>query len=95
MQAQSAYGGWEHEEQNTNNPVTGDKENCVGDTVEAEPSGKKDKKGKSKRATTRKRKTTSEEEPNKSSEDPKQKKFKHSSRRQKRTCNQLHKILYR
>lgn len=88
MEARNAYGGWEHEEQGINNTVIGDVENCLGNTVEVERSGRESKKGKSKRATARKRKTTSEEEPNKSSENPQKKKFVHSSRRQrKRTCN--------
>jgi transcription factor TFIIIB component B'' len=87
MEAQNASGGWEQEEQGVspciNNTVTGEEENCMGNTVE-EQSKRESKTGKSKRATSRKRKKTSEE-PNKSSEKTEQKKFKHSSRRQKRT----------
>lgn len=90
MEAQNAPGGWEHEEQVvspcTNNAGTGEEEKCLGNTVEEERSGRKRKNGKHKGAAARKRKNRSEEEANKSSEKP-EKKFKHSSRRQKRTRN--------
>lgn len=82
MDAQNASGGWEHEEQVvspcTNNTVAGEEKE--------ERSGRESKTGKTKRATARKRKNTSKE-PNESSEKPEKKKFKHSTRRQKRTCN--------
>ncbi|EOA16282.1 hypothetical protein CARUB_v10004429mg [Capsella rubella] len=76
MEARNASGGWD------NYTGTGEEENGFGNTFEEERSGRERKKGKSKGA--RKRKNTSEEAPNKSSEKP-EKKFKHSSRRQKRT----------
>ncbi|KAL1190268.1 hypothetical protein V5N11_016655 [Cardamine amara subsp. amara] len=89
MEARNAPGGWEHEEQVvspcTNNTVTGEEEDYLGNTVEEERPGRGKKIGKQKGAATRKRKNKSEEEPNKSSEKPEKKKFKHSSRRQKKT----------
>ncbi|XP_010431876.1 PREDICTED: protein IWS1 homolog [Camelina sativa] len=76
MEAQNASG------RSDNNTGTGEEENCLGNnTLEVEQSGRGKKKGKSKRASGRKRKNTSGEAP---SEKP-EKKFKHSSRRQKRT----------
>ncbi|ESQ53171.1 hypothetical protein EUTSA_v10024751mg [Eutrema salsugineum] len=82
MEAQNASGGREHEER-TNNTVIGEEENCLGSTVEERP-GRERKKGRSKGATARKRKITGEEDPNKTSENPQKKKFKHSSRRQRK-----------
>ncbi|XP_010437020.1 PREDICTED: transcription factor TFIIIB component B''-like [Camelina sativa] len=67
-----------------NNTGTGEEENCLGNnTLEEEQSGRGKKKGKSKKATGRKRKNKSEEAPREKTE----KKFKHSSRRQKRTLD--------
>lgn len=71
--------GWEHEERvesPSNNNVAGE-----------EKSGRERNVRKSTRAAQKREKTS--EEPNQRSEEPqkKKKKFKHSTRRQKRTCN--------
>uniref|UniRef100_A0A1J3EH19 Transcription factor TFIIIB component B n=1 Tax=Noccaea caerulescens TaxID=107243 RepID=A0A1J3EH19_NOCCA len=83
MEARNASGEEQVVSPSTNNTVLGEEENGLRNTVEEAP--KKRKLGKKGNPRGRKRRTTSEkEEANKSNENPKEKKFKHSVRRQRK-----------